>query len=520
MSKKRKGARKKQDTLQTALKSYGSKIWSAVTWTPKYLWERFQLNREIYLGLNSLKAIVLHQNRGIRKLYDLDYRIVLTRVPYNEPDLGFKTDERMGRVGSASKRLLNLATPPRWRIRQLEGRAWFDRLVERSQREERLDWGDRLYWWILFNGSDAILAGCWLVYAGIRHHPRNSELASLRRRLRTLVFHQGELIKLLERITTSADGGETPIETRSRELQEQEEEGRRMAEQQDRMRRFILARNELARAFENLENSQSTDSITAGTRLKFSAVRTYVVKALEEANSLIDEDQREDYIIGLKLTTEDVQQGFRFWAGEIAKQQGFFDELIEVFAFIEEQHGEFNPPPQIVKISDLFRKKVADLWGKAQWAELKATVEDIRVMVNQLAEIANSFQSWGKKIAGIQTRVRETEELRSQLKDEYGEEIPPSQEWTSAWETFQKEGLTAFAEADWENLNAAILTIEDPLRKNEYKVRSALERLSTYVNGSSGKKNKDVTRGAGTRHARLRKKTVGRDDGLLKIDLD
>ena len=520
MSKKRKRARKQKKVLRASLKSYGSKIWSAVTWTPKYLWERFQLNREIYLGLNSLKATVLRQNRRIRKLYDLDYRIVLTRVPYNEPELGFKTDERMGRVGSVSKLLLNLATPPRWRIRQLEGKAWFDRLVERSQREERLDWGDRLYWWILFNGSDVILAGCWLVYAGIRHHPRNPELASLRRRLRTLVFHQGEIIKLLERITTSADGEETPIETRARELQEQEEEARQIAEQQDRMHRFILARNELARAFEDLEDSQSTDPITAGTRLKFSAAKTYVVKALEEADSLIDEDQREDYIVGLKLMTEDVQQGFRLWGGEIAKRQGFFDELIEIFGLIEGQHGEFNPPPQIVKISDLFRKKVADLWGKAQWTELKATVDDIQVMIEQLAEIANSFQSWGKNISEIQTRVRETEELRSQLKDEYGERVPPSQEWTSAWKTFKEKGLTAFAAADWGNLNTAILTIEDPLRKNEYKVRSALERLSTYVNGSSGKKEKDVTRGAGTRHARLRQKTVGRDGGLLKPDLD
>jgi len=474
MSKKRKRSRKKKDGRKAALKAFGSKIWSAVTWLPRNVRERVRLNREIYLGQESLVRTVRSNDRKIEELY-LRYRMAVAHLPYSHRELSFGTAQGMGFAGNVSQGAIEAAVPARWWVRRLR-------------------------------------------------HPGNAELARMRDRLRMAMETQLSLIGRFERIITRR-WRETPIEFVARRLKEREEKERLRAEEQDRINRFETARDRLVQAFEQLESSQEDDPITAGTRLNFKAVETFVQEILEEADALAGKGKPapdEEYITALGMALEDVQHGFRFWAGEIAKKRGFFDELVDLFGFIEEQHGEFSPPPEIVNISDVFRKEIAGLWGNAQWTDLKSALGDIQGMINHLADIARSFQLWGKRIAEIQTRVQETEELRSQLKDEYGEKVPPSQEWTAAWKTFQEKGLTAYALAEWGNLEYALNVIEDPLRKNEYKVRSALERLSTYVNGRSAldRSDEDVTRGAGTRHARMRAKSIGGNDDLLDPDLD
>ena len=497
------------------MKNLVLKIKVAVLWLPQYSWERVKLNFAIYFGRGSLKATILRHNRRIEEVMYVHYRMATAHLPYNERELGFNTVRDMEFVRIVSKRLLGLANPSRWRTRRLEGTAWFARQVKLYERDR--DWADRVYRriWRIISGAiklaenllDVPLAGGWFLYTRFLRHPRNSKLAALRNQLQALVISQEELIREFERIISPA-GEETPIETSTRQLREQEKETRRIAEETDRRQRFLTARDNLSHAFEGLGEEQARNPIETGTPLSFAAVETYVREALEEAESLLGEGKPapgEDYITALDLATEDVRHGFRFWAESVAKDRRFYDEVLEAFRNIEEDFEEFNPSPQIVKISDLFRKSVPILWGDARWVDLKSQLTDVREMTNQLAEAARDFRNWGVKVKAIQQRVDETEELRQQIRDQYGEEVSPSQEWVAAWNTFVEEATPAFAIADWTILDWALQRIEDPLRKNEYKVRSALERLSQIAVGSSGlKKSEDVTRGSGTKHARSR----------------
>jgi len=494
------------------------KIGRAIARPPRYLWERTKLNFAIYLGRNSLKNQIRRQNRRIGAVA-LRYRMAIANLPYGEQELGFDTYWWSYSVQLTSQWLLNLTSPSRWRITRLmvEGTARFNDLVEkRDQDVERGDWGDRLWWWLVFgfiglkeNLADALLATGWFLYTRFLRHPRNSQLAALREQLRGLVATQDELVREIKRII-STDGEETPIAAQTRLLQERDKEAKRVAEERDRMNRFRTARENLTRAFEELRAEQAENPIDPEAQLPFPLLETYIQAGFAEMDSLVGEGKPvpgEEYIDAMERTTGELKHSFRFWAESVAQDRQSYSQVMKSLEHIEEDFGKFDPPQQVVRISYLFHEDVPNLWSTAEWDGLRGRLADIREMINQIADFAREFRNWGKKVGATKERVAKVEKTCNDILERYGKEheVHPSQEWIDAWESFETKALPALAHSDWDTLNECLRKIEEPLKMHEYKVISGLEIAHRLATGKDGQeRGEDMTRGTGTRHARAR----------------
>ena len=509
MSRKRT-ARKSKEMSRSALRANLFKIGNAIVSVPKYLLERLRLNRTIYLGRKSLVRTVRDNNLRIEAI-SLRYRMAIANLPYGEKELGFDTYWWTYSVQITSQWLLNLANPSRWRIRRFEETAWSKKKEDWARPTWRL-----ILWeivadisWLTRNLLNAVLAASWFLYMHLLRHPRNSHLTSLREQLRMLVATQEELILEIKRII-SADGEETPIAAQTRLLQERDQEAKKKAEEQDRMNRFLTARENFTRAFEELQAEQAENPIDSHAQLQFSILETYIQAGFAEMDSLVGEGKpipEEKYIDAMNRTIEELQHSFRFWAGSVAKDRQSYGIVMESLEHLKADFGEFDPPPQAVRISYLFREEVPNLWGNAEWSDLQIRLKDIREMLNQIADFAREFRNWGKRVRAIQERVAKTEETRESILGRYGKEheVHPSREWIDAWKSFETKALPALAQSDWNTLNECLLKIDEPLRVYEYKVISGLELAHRLATGKDDqKKGEDMTRGTGTRFARRR----------------
>ena len=517
MSKKRT-VRKSSKAKKSDWRPILTKIGNAVMWLPRYLLERARLDFEIYLSRNSLKNQIRRQNQRIEAM-SLRYRMAIANLPYSEQELGFDTYWWSYSVQLTSLWLLNLVNPSRWRIRRFEETAWFDKKEDWAKPRLR-----RWAWefvadvsWISRKVLNAVLAVNWFFYTRFLHHPRNAKIAALREQLRGLVATQDELVREIERII-SADGEETPIAAQTRLLRERDKEAKRIAGERDIRNRFRMAREDVNRAFAELQEEQADNPIEPESQLPFAAVETYLQEGLAEMDSLVGDGKpapTEDQINALELTAEDLQHGFRFWAESVAKDRQFYGQVLETLDHLKEDFGEFDPPPQAVRISYLFHEDVPNLWGSAEWIDLKSRLVDIREMLNQLADFAREFRNWGKKVKAIQERVAKTEEMRRKIVDSYGKEheVPLSEDWIAAWKSFEAKALPALAHSDWNILDECLQKIDEPLRMHEYKVISGSERAHRLATGKDGqKKGEDMTRGTGTRHARARFQAGNEDE--------
>ncbi len=359
-----------------------------------------------------------------------------------------------------------------------------------------------------------------IFYHAIRRPPRgrNRTLRKLRGDLRSLIKSQNELIAKLEYATTpiNTEKGrrETPLEFRDRMLTGQEEAAKRRRTEEKQELELQASRDKLENAIRYVNARQQKKSqkagetsITSGARyLKFEAVEAFCKRSLERMTELEEQGLEHEKLVELVDTlAEGVRIGFEHWAGEVVEVQKFIDEVHEAYQNLQKEYGEFTPPPQMARVLTLFRKEVPELWGDAQWHELQGKLGDIKEMLNNLIDIARQYRVWGDKLKTIMERVEATSEIQRRLKDEFGEDVPASAEWSDAWDRFVEVADPAFDNARWVEFSEALEQIEAPLRKHEYKFSSALERESILATGSSGKKEEDVTRSAGSRFARRRK---------------
>lgn len=312
------------------------------------------------------------------------------------------------------------------------------------------------------------------------NHPKLSELNRQYALVEVALHSQIDLLDAYRLIAATEDG-QRPIAHREEEI---EAEAARLAhevETNELMVQFGQKVVIVTWSFQELTRRQAEHSFTAGTQLDFRSVDLFYQAVIAEANHVAEmgEVPSEDILELLDAADEALrinsQNSFYFWAGEVARLQHYYDEVRTSFIHIVEDFvadNDFVPPSELVAVSDLLAEKIPQLWGQANWEGLKLAFGDAFKMAEDLVALARTFREWGEKILAVRRRMEKTDELRKRTESELGQHITLARSWINARSKFTRSANAAFAIGDWDAINHALITIEDPLKKYEHSVRN------------------------------------------------